>query len=132
MTIQVTACDVKAFCTTSLGDQAIEALICVVQSKMGECVETAYDECVGKQVLIYAVCHMVESQSGEKTQIRASNGASVTKQYHGTGEGVKSTQSGRMLIMIDSAGCYNNLFVSPLLFGTVGEAARGNNIDTWV
>tara|TARA_R110000850_G_scaffold261796_2_gene390013 strand:- start:300 stop:701 length:402 start_codon:yes stop_codon:yes gene_type:complete len=125
MTIQVTPCDVKTFCTTSLGDQAIEALICVVQSKMGECVEAAYDECVGKQVLIYAVCHMVESQSGEKTQVRAANGASVSKQYHGTGEGVKSTQAGRMLIMIDSAGCYNNLFASPLLFGTVGEAARG-------
>tara|TARA_R110000782_G_scaffold242412_1_gene328924 strand:- start:629 stop:1030 length:402 start_codon:yes stop_codon:yes gene_type:complete len=125
MTIQVTACDVKAFCTTSLGDQVIDALISIVQSKMGECVESAYPESDGKTVLIYAVCHMVESQSGEKTQIRASNGASVTKQYHGTGEGVKSTQAGRMLIMIDSAGCYNNLFASPLLFGTVGEAARG-------
>tara|TARA_R100000951_G_C2645206_1_gene182324 strand:- start:928 stop:1308 length:381 start_codon:yes stop_codon:yes gene_type:complete len=123
MTIQVTPCDVKAFCTTSLSDQAINALICVVQAKMGECVESNYDECVGKMVLTYAVCHMVESQTGEKTQVRAANGASITKQYHGTGEGVKSTSAGRSLIMIDSAGCYNNLFVSPLLFATVGNAA---------
>ena len=123
MTIQVTPCDVKEFCTTSLSDQAINALICVVQSKMGECVESSYDECVGKMVLTYAVCHMVESQTGEKTQVRAANGASISQEHYGTGEGVKSTSAGRNLIMIDSAGCYNNLFVSPLLFATVGNAA---------
>ena len=124
MTIQVTPCDVKAFCTTSMSDEAINALICVVQSKIGECVESSYDECVGKQVLIYATCHMLESAKGSTTQKRAANGASISTEYYGTGEGVKSTPSGRLLIMIDSAGCYNGLFVSPLIFGTVGNAAR--------
>ena len=124
MTIQVTPCDVKAFCTTSMSDEAINALICVVQSKIGECVESSYDECVGKQVLIYATCHMLESAKGSTTQKRAANGASISTEYYGTGEGVKSTPSGRLLIMIDSAGCYNGLFVSPLMFGTVGNPAR--------
>ncbi len=123
MTIQVTSCDVKEFCETGLSDAAIGSLICVVQSKMGECVEASYDECVGKQVLIYAVCHMVESQEGSITQERAANGSSVSQEYYGTGEGVKSTKAGRMLIMLDSAGCYNALFVSPLLFGVVGDPA---------
>lgn len=123
MTIQVTPCDVKEFCATGLSDNAINGLIAVVQSKMGECVETSYDESVGKQVLIYAVCHMIESQKGLVTQKRAANGASIGTEFHGSGEGLKSTQAGKMLAMLDSAGCYNALFVSPLLFGTVGNAA---------
>ena len=124
MTIQVTPCDVKSFCTTSMSDEAINSLICVVQSKIGECVESSYDECVGKQVLIYATCHLIESAKGSATQKRAANGASISTEYYGTGEGVKSTPSGRLLIMIDSAGCYNGLFESPLIFGTVGNPAR--------
>jgi len=123
MTIQVTPCDVKSFCSTSLSDQAINALICAVQSKIGDCVETNYDECVGKLILTYAVCHMAESQKGSVTQKRAANGASISTEYYGTGEGVKSTSAGRMLISLDSAGCYNALFATPLLFGSVGDAA---------
>lgn len=123
MTIQVTPCDVKEFCSTGMSDNAINSLIAVVQSKMGACVETFYDESVGKQVLIYATCHMIESQGGSATQKRAANGASISTEYYGTGEGVKSTPSGRMLMMLDSAGCYNNLFVSPLFFGVVGNPA---------
>ena len=125
MTIVITASDVKEFCSTSLSDAAIDALICVVQDKMGECAESSYSECVAKQVLIYATCHLIESQKGGSvTQKRAANGASISTEQYGTGEGVKSTPSGRLLIMIDSAGCYNNLFVSPLLFASVGNAAR--------
>lgn len=123
MTIQVTPCDVKEFCSTGMSDNAINSLIAVVQSKMGACVETSYDESVGKQVLIYAACHMIESQGGLITQERAANGASTSFEYHGSGEGVKSTQAGKMLMMIDDKQCYNLLFASPLFFGVVGNAA---------
>lgn len=124
MTIAITPDDIKEFCSTSMSDAAIEALICVVQDKMGACAESSYSECVGKQVLIYATCHLIESQKGGSvTQKRAANGASISTEQYGTGEGVKSTPSGRLLIMIDSAGCYHNLFVSPLIFGTVGNPA---------
>ena len=123
MTIQVTPCDVRELCETGLSDGAINGMICAVQAKMGECVESTYDECVGKLILTYAVCHMAESQEGSVTQERAANGSSVSQEYYGTGEGVKSTKAGRMLIMLDSAGCYNALFVSPLFFGVVGETA---------
>lgn len=123
MTIQVTPCDVKAFSNTGMTDEAINALICVVQSKIGECVESFYDECVGKQILIYAVAHMLESQEGAITSEKAANGSSVNYEYYGTGEGVKSTSAGRMLVMLDSSGCYHNLFTSPLYFGVVGDPA---------
>ena len=123
MTIQVTPCDIKEFCETSLSDAAINSLICAVQSKIGQCVESSYDECVGKLILTYAVCHMAEMQEGSITQERAANGSSVSTEYYGTGEGVKSTKSGRMLIALDSSGCYNSLFVSPLFFCTVGNPA---------
>ena len=122
--ILVSVSDVKSFCKTSLPDAAIEALICVVQDKMGECAQDAYSECVAKLVLTYAVCHLIESQKGGSTKSkRAANGASVTIEQYGTGEGLKSTPSVRLLLMIDSAGCYNQLFVSPLVFLSVGDAA---------
>lgn len=123
MVIVITPEDIKAFCNTDLSDEAITALICVVQAKMGECVELSYDECVGKQILIYATCHLVESQEGSVTSEKAANGSSVNTEYYGTGEGLKSTSSGRLLAMIDSAGCYNSLFVSPLVFSTLGDAS---------
>ena len=121
--ILVNASDVKALCSTGLDDVVIDAMICAVQSKMGDCVQATYDECVGKLILTYAVCHMAESQEGSITQERAANGSSVSQEYYGTGEGVKSTKAGRMLIMLDGSGCYNALFASPLLFGLVGETA---------
>ena len=69
MTITVTVADVKEFCVTPLSDAALNALITVVQSKMGECVETSYSSTldVGKQILIYAVCHLAQSQDGSIT-----------------------------------------------------------------
>ncbi len=124
MAIVITPDDIKEFCNTSLSDAAIDALICVVQDKMGACAESSYEECVGKQILIYATCHLIESAKGSTTQKRAANGASISTEYYGTGEGLKSTPSGRTLLMIDSAGCYNGLFVSPLILGTVGNPAR--------
>ena len=123
MAITMTPTQVKEFCKTSIPDAAIEALICVVQDKMGVCAESSYSECVAEQVLIYATCHLIESAKGSTTQKRAANGASISTEYYGTGEGLKSTPSGRLLIMIDSVGCYNGLFVSPLILGTVGSAA---------
>jgi hypothetical protein len=125
MAITITPSDVKEFCKSALSDKAIDALICVVTDKMGACAEAAYSDCVAEQVLIYAVCHMIEAQKGGSvTSKRAANGAGITIQQYGSGEGLKSTPSGRLLLMIDSAGCYNQLISSPLLFTTVGNAAR--------
>ena len=126
MTITVTVADVKEFCVTPLSDAALNALITVVQSKMGECVETSYSSTldVGKQILIYAVCHLAQSQDGSVTSEKAANGSSVNYEYYGRGEGIKSTDAGNLLVMIDSAGCYNKLFVSPLLFTTVGDSTN--------
>ena len=124
MAIVITSSDIKDFCKSALSDATIDALICVVQDKMGACAESSYSECVAKQVLIYATCHMIESQKGGSVKSkRAANGAGITIEQYGGGEGVKSTPSGRLLLMIDSAGCYNSLFASPLLFTTVGDAA---------
>ena len=123
MTITITVDQVREFCNTSLSDAAIESLICVVQDKMGACAESSYSECVAEQILIYAVCHLAESQSGSATQKKAANGASITTEYFGTGEGIKSTPSGRLLVMIDTAGCHNGLIASPLIFTTVGNTA---------
>lgn len=125
MAIALTPADVKEFCSTSLSDAAISSLICVVQAKMGTCAEDAYTECLAKQVLVYAVCHLVEAaKGGSVTSKRAANGASVNVEQYGSGEGLKSTPSGRLLIMIDTEGCYELLIASPLLFTSIGEAAR--------
>ena len=122
MAILITPDDVKEFCSTSLSDEAITALICVVQARMGACAESSYDECTAKQILIYATCALTESQSGEITSTKAANGSSVNYNYNGAGEGVKSTASGRLLAMIDTSGCYQSLFQQTVYFGSVGDA----------
>ena len=89
---------------------------------MGECVESSYEECVGKQILIYAVRALAEGQEGEVTSDKAANGSSVNYKYNGAGEGVKSTASGRLLFAIDTQGCYQSLFQQTVFFGSVGDA----------
>lgn len=121
--IQVTVCDVRDIYSNNMSDGGINRLIAMVQSKMGECVETSYDTPTGEMVLIYAVCHFIQARTGEATQKKSANGASINYEYLGQGEGVMSTQAGRQLAMIDTEKCYNLLFATTILFGTAGNSA---------
>ena len=124
MTIIITIADVKAFCPTSLPDAVITSLINLVNERMGDCAESAYPLDTAKTILIYAICHFVQVTEGSEIQSeRAPNGASTTFENHASGEGLKSTQSGRTLLMLDTANCANNLVAQTFLFLAMGDPA---------
>jgi hypothetical protein len=124
MAITITPADVKAFCPTSLPDAVITSLIDLVIERMGACAEAAYPADTAKTILIYAVCHFVQvTDGGEVKSERSPNGSSTTFENHASGEGLKSTQSGRTLLMLDTAGCSNNLVQQTFLFLAAGDPA---------
>ena len=121
MAIVITIADVKAFCPTSLPDAVITSFIDLVNERMGDCAESSYPVDTAKTILIYAICHFVQATEGSEIQSeRAPNGASTTFENHGSGEGLKSTQSGRTLLMLDTAHCSNSLVTQTFLFLAVG------------
>ena len=124
MAITITAADIQAFCPNSLPDAVIDDLICTVQSKIGDCVEAAYPVCEATTILKAAVCHLAQSiDGGEVKSERAPNGASTTYANNGAGEGLKSTQMGRLLLSLDTAGCSNALVAPTFLFLAAGNPA---------
>ncbi len=127
MAIIITPAEVNEICPNAFPTAVIDDLICMVQDRIGDCVETSYAECTGRTILKYAVCHFVESmQGGETSSKRAANGASVNYTNMGAGEGLSSTPSGRLLIQLDTAGCTSNLVNDTFLFTTVGSANKPN------
>lgn len=125
MTITITIPDVNAFCPNSLPDDVITSLISLVTERMGDCAESAYPADTAKTILIYAICHFVQvTEGGEVKSERAPNGASTTFENHVAGEGLKSTQSGRTLLMLDTAGCSNNLVQQTFVFLAAGNPAE--------
>lgn len=122
MTIAITPNDVKAFCSTRLPDSAIDTLIGMVQTRIGTCVQDVYAEDEAKMILIYSVCHFVEAaQGGSVTNKKAANGASITIEQYGAGQGLRSTPSGRLLLQVDINGCTNALVAETFIFSTVGD-----------
>jgi hypothetical protein len=124
MTVPITIPDVKEVCPTSLSDTVITRLIDTVQARIGACVEAAYSIPEAETILIYAVCHFIElTEGGEVKSERAPNGASTTFENQGSGQGLRSTQSGRLLLTLDTAGCSNNLVQQTFLFLAAGDPA---------
>lgn len=126
MALSITPADVKSVCKTGLADSVIQMFIDSVNSKIGACLESAYDLNNANLLLTLYSCHYVEALKGGSTsQKRAANGASVTVEQYGTGEGLKSTPSGRMALSLDTEGCYSGLINDTFVFDTFGDPARG-------
>lgn len=124
MAITITIAEVKEFCPTSLPDAVITSLIDLVTERMGACAEASYPVETAKTILIYAVCHFVQlTEGGEVKSERSPNGAATTFENHASGEGLKSTQNGRTLLMLDTAGCSNNLVQQTFVFLATGDPA---------
>lgn len=125
MSVIVTDADVKALCKTAMADAVIDLTINSVQTKIGQCVCDTYDDDTAKLIIMYAVCHFISaSGSGDVTSRKAANGSSVSFEQHGTGEGLKSTQFGRLLIMADTEGCHSKLVADTFTFLSIGDPAR--------
>ncbi len=125
----ITAADIKGLCATAMPDKAIDSLILMVESRVGDCVRENYPECEAVVILSYAVCHFVEAASGGSvTSRKSANGASVNIEQYGAGQGFRSTASGRILIALDIAGCTSKLVADTFVFTTIGDANRSTQI----
>lgn len=118
----VTSLDVQAICSSSLSDAVIDDVLCMVNARIGSCVTSSYpDECTQDLIIKYAACYFVSSMEGPEIKSeRAANGASTNYNIVGDGEGLKSNQWGRLLINIDTAGCYSGLVADTFVFMTAG------------
>lgn len=129
MSLNISPCDVREMCGTSASDKLIESLICTVLDKMGSCVDASYSDCVGETIINYAVCHLLGVQDGGDIKSeRAANGSSTTFENKGSGEGLKSTNFGRLLISTDTSLCYNAMFAPTFFFMSAGNPATPGGV----
>jgi len=124
MAITITVEQVREFMGADYADvptSTIETYICLV-NKMDTCLDANYldDTCTQTAIKLNAIGHFTALGSGRviKSQ-RAPSGASRSFEYMNKLEGLKMTAQGRILEMVDSAGCFNSLFHRGS-FGVVG------------
>lgn len=130
MAIPSTVDEIKMTCKTTLPDSVVEGIICMVNERVGQCLTQTYPECTATNIFDWMVCHFIEAmQGGSITQKKAANGASISITQYGSGEGLKATPFGRMVIMADIQGCYSNLVADTFLFGVVGDPTRSDYSD---
>jgi len=124
MAIVITVAEINAMCPSQLPDAVVQNLIDTVTAAMGDCVESSYPLALATTILQYSICHLVvSSDAGEIKSERAPNGASINYENHGSGEGLKSTYFGRLVITLDTSLCYNSLFAPTFLFLSGGDPA---------
>lgn len=125
----VTAADIKGLCSTSMTDSAVDNLILMVESRVGDCVRQTYPECEATVIISYAVCHFIEAAAGGSvTSRKAANGASVNIEQYGKGQGFRTTPSGRILLSLDIQGCTSKLVADTFVFTTIGDANRSTQV----
>ena len=124
MAITITVEQVREFMGPDYADvptSTIESYICIVDEIDG-CLESSYsgNTCKQERIKMNGIGHFIAIGSGRviKSQ-RAPSGASRSFEYMNKVEGLKMTAQGRIIEMIDSAGCFNSLFPSGS-FGLIG------------
>lgn len=128
MAIPTTPTDIKALLGTTLPDAVIDGIICMVDELVGDCLTSSYQECTAENIFNWMVCHFIQAMGGGSvTQKRAANGSSISFEQYGTGEGLKSTPFGRMVLMADTQGCYSGLVADTFLFGVIGDPTRSTS-----
>ena len=128
MALPTSVNDIRELIKTPLPDAVIESIICMVNELVGDCLTSSYPECTTENIFNWMVCHFIQAMDGgSATQKRAANGASISFEQYGTGEGLKSTPFGRMVLMVDTQGCYSGLVADTFLFGVIGDPTRSTS-----
>lgn len=112
----------------SIPDSVIETYICLVD-KLDDCLDANYpDECVQEAIKLNAAAHFVAVTSGRnlKSQ-RAPSGASRSFEYYASKEGIRLTQYGRMVQMLDSAECFEKAYPQGSQVGVLALGKKGCN-----
>ena len=112
MAVQITIADLRAFAPSlEISDASLEVYLCLV-NKLDDCLDANYpDDCTQKAIKLNALAHFAQVSEGRfiKSQ-RAPSGASRSFDYIQGKEGIKLTNYGRMLEMLDTAKCFEGLF----------------------
>tara|TARA_R110000851_G_scaffold3716_2_gene15164 strand:+ start:605 stop:1000 length:396 start_codon:yes stop_codon:yes gene_type:complete len=128
MAIPSSVADIREVIKTPLPDSVIEGIIGMVNELVGACLSSSYPTNTAENIFKWMVCHFIQAMDGGSvTQKRAANGASISFEQYGTGEGLKSTPFGRMVVMADTKGCYSGLVADTFLFGVIGDPTRSTS-----
>ena len=96
----------------SVPDSTINMFISL-SNKLDECLELSYpnDTTTQEAIKLNAIAHMTAMSSGKITKSQgAPNGASRSFQFFASGEGIKLTNFGLIVQMLDNSKCFENAF----------------------
>lgn len=109
-------------CSNGQSDELVQCVIDSIQERIGACLDASYPGCTAKLIFVNVACHILSSTGGgEITSERAPNGASTTYANNGSGEGLKSTEFGRLALSLDTNGCTSAMFADTFLFLSAGD-----------
>lgn len=112
----------------SVPDSTINTYICLV-NKLDDCLDLNYpaDDCTQSAIKLNAISHFTAMSVGRylKSQ-HAPSGASRSFDYFTSAEGIKMTNYGRMIAMLDTAGCFEAAYPQGDQFasGAFGRTCR--------
>lgn len=114
----------------SVTDSTINMFI-TLSSKLDECLELSYpnDTATQEAIKLNAIAHMTAMLSGKMTKSQAaSSGASRSFQFFASVEGIKLTNFGRIVQMLDTSQCFESAFpqVDQFQSGGFGRTCRCN------
>lgn len=96
----------------SVPDSTINIFI-TLSSKLDECLDLSYpnDTATQEAIKLNAIAHMTAMSSGKMTKSQgAPNGASRSFQFFASAEGIKLTNFGRIVQMLDTSHCFEAAF----------------------
>ena len=114
----------------SVTDSTINMFI-TLSSKLDECLELSYpnDTATQEAIKLNAIAHMTAMSSGKMTKSQAAaSGASRSFQFFASVEGIKLTNFGRIVQMLDTSQCFESAFPQGDQFqsGGFGRTCRCN------
>lgn len=121
MAITITAQEVKDFCKTGLPDSVIQLYIDSTTSKIGECVETSYDEATATIILLNVIAHLLCGKDGKVSSVSAPNGASKSFALSQTRSGLRSSSYGETVYDLDTKGCWQKIFTTSFMLKSIGN-----------
>lgn len=130
--IVITPGEIRAIVSTNLPDAILTIYMNTVINKIGECLESNYDEDTAKLIAMYMVAYLISVATGNdgvKTSKTSPNGASYSVQMSVAKGGINSNPYGQTVFMLDTSGCYkafipDTAFVKSFSRCTTGKCRR--------
>lgn len=112
-----------------VADAIIDTYICLVD-QIDKCLDINYadNDCLQEAIKVNATAHFVAMTQGRhlKSQ-RAPSGASRSFEYIAGVEGIRMTNYGRMVQMLDTYGCFEKTYQQGSKVGIIGLGRKDRN-----